>query len=60
MTGHDADAREAMQRYLALPSSGPLKTTASLGPDPPNAGPRLADGIKRWHDGLRKAGRPDS
>ena len=29
LTGHDAEAREALQRYLALPSSGPLKTIAA-------------------------------
>ncbi|MFZ0210048.1 MAG: tetratricopeptide repeat protein, partial [Roseiarcus sp.] len=41
LTGHDAEAREALQRYLALPSTGPLKTIAawkehemSLGGDP--------------------------
>jgi tetratricopeptide (TPR) repeat protein len=28
-TGHDAEAREALQRYLALPSTGPLKTIAA-------------------------------
>ncbi len=26
LVGHDAEAREALQRYLALPSSGPFKT----------------------------------
>jgi adenylate cyclase len=41
LTDHDAEAREALQRYLALPSTGPLKTIAawkahqmSLGGDP--------------------------
>jgi len=28
-TGHDAEAREALQRYLALPSTGPMKTIAA-------------------------------
>ncbi|HEY1452482.1 MAG TPA: tetratricopeptide repeat protein, partial [Roseiarcus sp.] len=28
-SGHDAEAREALQRYLALPSTGPLKTIAA-------------------------------
>jgi hypothetical protein len=27
---HDAEAREALQRYLAPPSTGPLKTIAAL------------------------------
>ena len=30
LTGHDAEAREALQRYLALPSTGPLKTIAAF------------------------------
>ena len=29
LTDHDAEAREALQRYFALPSSGPLKTIAA-------------------------------
>ena len=29
LTDHDAEAREALQRYLALPSTGPLKTIAA-------------------------------
>ena len=29
LTGRDAEAREALQRYLALPSTGPLKTIAA-------------------------------
>ena len=29
LTDHDAEAREALKRYLALPSTGPLKTIAA-------------------------------
>ncbi len=29
LTDHNAEAREALQRYLALPSSAPLKTIAA-------------------------------
>ena len=29
LTGHDAEAREALKRYLALPSTGQLKTIAA-------------------------------
>jgi hypothetical protein len=29
LTEHGAEAREALQRYLALPSTGPLKTIAA-------------------------------
>jgi hypothetical protein len=42
LTGHDAEARQGLQRYLALPSTGPLKTIAAWkayyspqGGDPP-------------------------
>ena len=61
LTGHDAEAREALQRYLALPSTGPLKTIAackahdmSLGGDP-----RYVEKDERAYDGLRKAGMPE-
>ena len=61
LTGHDAEAREALQRYLALPSTGPLKTIAawkahqmSLGGDP-----RFVEMDERMYDGLRKAGMPE-
>ena len=61
LTGHDAEAREALQRYLALPSTGPLKTIAawkahqmSLGDDP-----RFVEMNERTYDGLRKAGMPE-
>jgi adenylate cyclase len=61
LTGHDAEAREALQRYLALPSTGPLKTIAawkvhqmSLGGDP-----RFLEAHERMYDGLRKAGMPE-
>ena len=61
LTGHDAEAREALQRYLALPSIGPLKTIAawkayysSQGGDPPRV-----EFNERMYDGLRKAGMPE-
>jgi adenylate cyclase len=61
LTGHGAEAREALQRYLALPSSGPLKTIAawkahnlSFGGDP-----RYVEQNERMYDGLRKAGMPE-
>jgi len=53
-----AEAREALQRYLALPSVGTHKTIAeytahqtSLGSDP-----RFVEMNERMYDGLRKAG----
>ena len=61
LTGHDAEAREALQRYLALPSTGPLKTIAAWkayysaqGGDPPRV-----EANERTYDGLRKAGMPE-
>jgi adenylate cyclase len=61
LTGHDAEAREALQRYLALPSSERLRTIAawkaqemSLGGDP-----RFVEKNERGNDGLRKAGMPE-
>jgi adenylate cyclase len=61
LTGHDAEAREALQRYLALPSTGPLKTIAAWkayytaqGGDPPRV-----ELNERTYDGLRKAGMPE-
>ena len=61
LTGHDAEAREALQRYLALPSTGPLKTIAAWkahysaqGGDPPRI-----EMNERTCDGLRKAGMPE-
>ena len=61
LTGHDAEAREALQRYLALPSTGPFKTIAAWkayysaqGGDPPRV-----EANERVYDGLRKAGMPE-
>jgi tetratricopeptide (TPR) repeat protein len=61
LTGHDAEAREALQRYLALPSTGPVKTIAAWkayfsaqGGDPPRVEANV-----RVYDGLRKAGMPE-
>jgi len=60
LTGHDAEAREALKRYLALPSIGPLKSIAAWKahlesqhwlPDEVN---------ERFYDGLRKAGMPEA
>jgi adenylate cyclase len=61
LTDHDAEAREALKRYLTLPSTGALKTIAawkahqtSLGGDP-----RFVEMNERFYDGLRKAGMPE-
>ena len=61
LTGRNTEAREALQRYLALPSARPLKTIAawkalnmSLGGDP-----RFVESNERMYEGLRKAGMPE-
>ena len=61
LAGDVAEAREALQRYLALPSTGPLRTIAawkahqmSLHGDP-----RFVEMNERVYDGLRKAGMPE-
>jgi adenylate cyclase len=61
LTGQEAQAREALQSYLALPSTGPRKTIAAWkaywsaqGGDPPRV-----ESNERALDGLRKAGMPD-
>jgi adenylate cyclase len=60
LTGHDAEAREALQRYLALPSTGPLKTIAACKAylESQHGLPREVG--ERTYDGLRKAGMPES
>jgi tetratricopeptide (TPR) repeat protein len=59
LTGHDAEAREALQRYLALPSTGPLKTIAAVKAynESQHWVPREVS--ERTYDGLRKAGVPE-
>jgi tetratricopeptide (TPR) repeat protein len=61
LTGHDAEAREALQRYLALPSTGPLKTIAAFKAyyAAQGGGPARVEANERVYDGLRKAGMPE-
>jgi lipopolysaccharide biosynthesis regulator YciM len=59
LTGHDADAREALQRYLALPSIGPLKTIAANKAHLESQHWLPAEANERIYDGLRKAGMPE-
>jgi hypothetical protein len=60
----DAEAREALKRYLALPSTTQLKTiaawTAFYNSQAPKQGddPRFVEMTERMYDGLRKAGMP--
>jgi tetratricopeptide (TPR) repeat protein len=61
LASHDAEAREALQRYLALPSTGPLKTVAAWKQyfSAPGADPARVEMNERMYDGLRKAGMPE-
>jgi len=61
LPGHDAEAREALQRYLALPSTGPLKTIAAwkANTESQHGDPRYVEAHERMYDGLRKAGMPE-
>jgi adenylate cyclase len=59
LTDHDAEAREALQRYLALPSTGPLKTIAAWKALLVSQHWLPAGVSERMYDGLRKAGMPE-
>jgi adenylate cyclase len=58
LTAHEAEAREALQRYLALPSSAQLRTIAALKAYNARFGSdaRVLEGQERSYDGLRRAG----
>jgi adenylate cyclase len=65
LTDHEAEAREALQRYLALPSSATLKTIAAWKAwnkskvSEQHGDPRFFEINERGYDGLRKAGMPE-
>jgi adenylate cyclase len=65
LTDNDAEAREALQRYLALPSTGSLKTIAAWKAfykskvSEQHGDPRFFEINERTYDGLRKAGMPE-
>jgi TolB-like protein/class 3 adenylate cyclase/Tfp pilus assembly protein PilF len=62
LTDHDAEAREALQRFLALPSTGSFKTIAAWKDhfvSEQHVDPRLVDRDERTLTGLRKAGMPE-
>ena len=61
LTGHEAEAREAMQHYLALPSSARLRTITAWKAynarfSNPSSDPRALESLERMREGLRKAG----
>jgi adenylate cyclase len=65
LTGHEADAREALQRFLALPPDPDgMRTIAAWKAyqDPrvgPHSDPAVVDFFDRRIEGLRKAGMPE-
>ena len=61
LSGNDPEAREALQRYLALPSTGPLKTIAAWKAyfSAQGGGPARIETNERTYEGLRKAGMPE-
>jgi TolB-like protein/class 3 adenylate cyclase/Tfp pilus assembly protein PilF len=66
LSGREAEAREALQRFLALPSSAQLKTTAAWKAlyeskvDNQHRDPRVLEANDRAIEGLRKAGMPEA
>ncbi len=63
LSGHEAEAREALQQYLALPSSAQVRTIAAFkAHNARSAGvtidPRVFDTYARLYEGLLKAGLP--
>jgi adenylate cyclase len=59
LTGHEADAHEALQRYLALPPSGPGTIAAWKAIKAQYTNPRYLEYWDRTIEGLRKAGMPE-
>ena len=58
LSGHDAEAREALRRYLALPLDTP-KTIAQFKARQPYDTSNLRSYYDRLYEGLRKAGLPE-
>ena len=60
LAGHETDAREALKRYLALPSIG-RSTIAAFKAyfSAQGGGPAAVEVGERIYDGLRKAGMPE-
>jgi adenylate cyclase len=64
LSGHETEAREALQRYLALPSSDQPKTIAGWKAYNghfvnANTDPRLLEAFDRFYEAVRKAGMPE-
>jgi adenylate cyclase len=59
LTGHGAEAHEALEQYLALPAIGPRTIAAWKAQTLLHADPRLVESSERTLEGLRKAGMPE-
>jgi adenylate cyclase len=61
LADHETQAREALKRYLALPSNGQLKTITGFKAyfSEQGGGPAAVEAGDRIYDGLRKAGMPE-
>jgi tetratricopeptide (TPR) repeat protein len=64
LTGHETEAREALQRYLALPITEPRTIAAwkayrEAGGVNERKDPRLLEMFDRGYEALRKAGMPE-
>jgi adenylate cyclase len=61
LTGHEAEAQDALQRYLALPSNRRVGTIAALKAHNARFGgdARVLESQERSYDGLRRAGMPE-
>jgi adenylate cyclase len=64
LSGHETEAREALQRYLELPSSDQPKTIAGWKAYNghfvnANTDPRLLEAFDRFYEAVRKAGMPE-
>jgi adenylate cyclase len=59
LSGHEAEAHDALQRYLALFTDGPRTIAAWKALTNEHAGPRYREEWDRGIEGLRKAGMPE-
>ena len=63
LAGHDAEAHEALQVYLALPGVSKTiaanRAAANARFPNQNPNPRFLDHLDRFYEGLRKAGMPE-
>jgi adenylate cyclase len=59
LTGHEAEAHETLEQYLALPPIGAKTIAAFKATTRPHADPRFLKSGDRVVEGLRKAGMPE-